>query len=72
MLAVRLPRGMEKRLDTLAKRTGRTKSYYVRHALLENFEEMEDVFLADKSMAEVLAGGPVYTLEEVRDRLGLK
>lgn len=35
MLAVRLPPKMEKRLDSLSKKTGRTKSYYVRQALAE-------------------------------------
>jgi len=28
MLAIRLPANIEKRLDRLAKRTGRTKTYY--------------------------------------------
>jgi predicted transcriptional regulator len=28
MLAIRLPEKIEKRLDRLAKRTGRTKTYY--------------------------------------------
>jgi len=71
MLAVRLPRDMEKRLGALAKKTGRTKSFYVRQALVENFDEMEDVFLADKSKEEVLAGGQVFTHEEVMARYGL-
>ena len=71
MLAVRLPRKMEKRLDVLAKKTGRTKSYYVRQAIAENLEDMEDVFLADKSWEEVLAGGIVHTHEEVMARYGI-
>ena len=70
MLAVRLPRKMEKRLDSLAKKTGRTKSYYVRRAIAENLEDMEDVFLADKSWEEVISGGRVYTHEEVMARYG--
>jgi len=32
MLAIRLPEEIEKRLDALAKQTGRTKSYYARQA----------------------------------------
>lgn len=70
MLAVRLSRKMEKRLDSLAKKTGRTKSYYVRRAIAENLEDMEDVFLADKSWEEVISGGRVYTHEEVMARYG--
>jgi RHH-type rel operon transcriptional repressor/antitoxin RelB len=30
MLALRLPRDIEQRLDALARKTGRTKSYYAR------------------------------------------
>lgn len=71
MLAVRLPRKMEKRLDSLAKKTGRTKSYYVRQALAETFEDMEDAILAEKSWEEVKAGGRVYTHEEVKTMFGL-
>ena len=33
MLAIRLPANIEKRLDRLAKRTGRTKTYYAREAI---------------------------------------
>ena len=32
MLAVRLPPEIEQRLDALANKTGRSKSYYVREA----------------------------------------
>jgi len=36
MLALRLPPDIEKRLDALAKKTGRTKSYYAREAILRH------------------------------------
>ncbi|MFZ1774423.1 MAG: TraY domain-containing protein, partial [Rhizobiaceae bacterium] len=36
MLALRLPPDLEKRLDDLAKRTGRTKSFYARQAIIEH------------------------------------
>ena len=36
MLAIRLPPSIEKRLERLARRTGRTKTYYVREAILEH------------------------------------
>jgi predicted transcriptional regulator len=35
MLALRLPPEIEERLDALAKRTGRSKSYYARQAILD-------------------------------------
>ena len=46
MLAIRLPDEIEKRLDVLAKKTGRTKTYYVREAIMEHLEELEDIYLS--------------------------
>ena len=46
MLAIRLPPAIEKRLARLASKTGRTRSYYVREALLEHLEDLEDTYLA--------------------------
>jgi RHH-type rel operon transcriptional repressor/antitoxin RelB len=63
---------MEKKLDNLAKRTGKTKSFYVRQALEENFEDMEDIKLADKIWEGVLAGDPLYTHEEIKSMLRMK
>lgn len=42
MLALRLPAQIEKHLDALAKKTGRSKSFYVRHASLRHIEDLED------------------------------
>jgi len=36
MLAIRLPESVGKRLEKLARRTGRTKTYYVREAILQH------------------------------------
>jgi RHH-type transcriptional regulator, rel operon repressor / antitoxin RelB len=46
MLAIRLPDDIEKRLETLAKKTGRTKTYYVRKAVIDHLEELEDIYLS--------------------------
>jgi RHH-type rel operon transcriptional repressor/antitoxin RelB len=35
MLAIRLPEAEEARLTDLAKKTGRTKTYYARQAIIE-------------------------------------
>ncbi|WP_264317579.1 type II toxin-antitoxin system RelB family antitoxin [Acidithiobacillus concretivorus] len=47
---------IEKRLDALAKATGRTKSYYVREALLEHLDDMEDAYLAEATLERVRRG----------------
>ena len=73
MLAIRLPEKIEKRLDRLAKRTGRTKTYYAREAILKHLEDLEDIYLAEKRLAEIRAGRtrPI-PLEEVMRRYGIK
>ena len=48
MVAVRLPQEIENRLDTLAQKTGRTKSFYIRQALEEHLEDLEDAYLAEE------------------------
>jgi RHH-type transcriptional regulator, rel operon repressor / antitoxin RelB len=72
MLAIRLPANIEKRLDRLAKRTGRTKTYYAREAILTHLEDLEDVYLAEKALTAIREGrSRTYTLEEVERSLGL-
>lgn len=56
MLAIRLPQSIEKRLDRLAKRTGRTKTYYVREAILEHLEDLEDMYLAEGALERIRSG----------------
>ena len=56
MIAVRLPDEIENRLDTLAARTGRTKTFYVREAILVHLEELENAYLAEKTLSEIRAG----------------
>jgi RHH-type rel operon transcriptional repressor/antitoxin RelB len=56
MLAIRLPEKIEKRLDRLAKRTGRTKTYYAREAILQHLDELEDIYLAERRLEAVRSG----------------
>ena len=72
MLAIRLPQKLEKRLTSLAKKTGRTKSFYARKAIEEHIDDLEDLYLAEKSLIEVRAGAPTISVEEMKKRLGLK
>jgi RHH-type rel operon transcriptional repressor/antitoxin RelB len=51
MLALRLPPDVEKRLDALAKKTGRSKSFYAREAILRHIEDLEDYHLAKRRLA---------------------
>lgn len=66
MLAVRLPKDIEARLSELASRTGRSKSFYARQALLAYLEDLEDVYLAETRLEDIRAGrdttGPLSEL----------
>jgi len=68
MLALRLPKELEERLETLARRTGRTKSYYAKQAILEFLDEEEDYLVA---LARLEKERPAIPIEEVERRLGL-
>ena len=57
----------------LAKRTGRTKTYYAREAILQHLEDLEDIYIAEKRLAEIRAGQVrTIPLEKVMRRYGLK
>lgn len=56
MLAIRLPVSIEKRLERLARRTGRTKTYYAREAILEHLADLEDLYLAEGVLERVRSG----------------
>lgn len=56
MLAIRLPEEIEKRLEALARRTGRTKTYYARQAIVEHLDDLEDLYLAEKRLESLRAG----------------
>ena len=72
MLAIRLPEEVEKRLDTLAKETGRTKTFYAREAILEHLDDLEDIYLAEQRLADIHAGRvKTIPLEEVMKEYGM-
>jgi RHH-type rel operon transcriptional repressor/antitoxin RelB len=73
MLAIRLPEKIEKRLGRLAKRTGRTKTYYAREAILQHLDELEDIYLAEKELAAVRSGrSRPIPIEKIMRRYGLE
>lgn len=54
---VRIDEELDSRLDALAKRTGRTKSFYAVEAIKDFLEDQEDYFLAKDSLAEFRNSG---------------
>jgi RHH-type rel operon transcriptional repressor/antitoxin RelB len=73
MLAIRLPQPIEKRLEKLARRTGRTKTYYARQAILEHLEDLEDLYLAERTLERIRSGEErTIPLKKVMKRYGLE
>ncbi|HEU5351773.1 MAG TPA: TraY domain-containing protein [Terracidiphilus sp.] len=72
MLAIRLPEEIEKRLEVLSKRTGRTKTYYAREAILEHLADLEDLYLAERRLREIRAGKvKTVRLKTLKQRYGV-
>lgn len=70
MLAVRLDGDTEKRLEALAARTGRTKTFYAREAIEAHLDDLEDFYLAEERMKDFRAGDAI-PLSDVKAQLGL-
>lgn len=69
MLAIRLPQEVETRLAELAERTGRTKTYYAREAIIHYLEDLEDTYLAIDRLEHPQRR---WTLEELEQELDLE
>jgi RHH-type rel operon transcriptional repressor/antitoxin RelB len=52
MLAVRLDKDLEKRLERLAEKTGRTKTFYARAAIEAHLDDLEDFYLAEERLRD--------------------
>jgi len=57
MAGLRLPDGLENRLNHLATETRRSKSFYLREALEEYLKEHEDALLAIASYEDYVKNG---------------
>ncbi|MBY5836882.1 TraY domain-containing protein [Rhizobium leguminosarum] len=53
MLVLQLPPDIEARLIELSRRTGRSKSFYARQAILAHLDDLEDVYLSEKRLEEL-------------------
>lgn len=67
-LSIRFDDDTEQRLTHLAEVTGRTKAYYIREALAQTLEDLEDRYLAEQRLEHP---APRLSLAEVRHELGL-
>lgn len=70
MLAVRLDGETEARLEALAARTGRTKTFYAREAIVAHLDDLEDFYLAEERLHDFRAGDAI-PLADLKAELGL-
>lgn len=70
MLTLRLPKDVEDTLAKLAERTGKTKSYYAKEAILAylaNIKKHEDWQPSGKTTLEACQESLQYEVEHVQD-----
>lgn len=71
-VSLRLPEEVRVRLERLAKRTGRSKTFYLIEAITEKIEDLEDYYLADDVARRIRSGEEkTWSLDEVKQKLGL-
>ena len=54
MIAVRLPQRVERRLEKLARKTGRSKTFYVLTAILQHVNDLENHYLVARLLKKNL------------------
>lgn len=70
MLAVRLDKDIEERLERLASRTGRTKTFYAREAIGAHLDDLEDFYLAEERLKQ-FRDEDAIPLADLKAELGL-
>ena len=68
---LRLPDEISQRLNRLADRTGRSKTFYMQAAILKHLGDLEDLYLAEQRLIDIQAGkSQTVPLEEVVEGSG--
>jgi len=71
-LSIRLDEHLEARLERLARLTGRSKSFYVKQAIEDQIEDLEDLYLAQRVAQRIAEGHErLITLEDLERELGV-
>ncbi len=69
MLAIRIDKNTEDRLTNLAIKTGRTKTFYAKEAILTYLDEMEDYYIAKDRLDNP---GTIWSLDEIENEKDLE
>ena len=70
MLAIKLDKETERRLELLAIKTHRTKTFYAREAILAYLDDLEDIYAAEEILKNLANGkSKTITLDEMEKRV---
>ena len=71
--SIRLSAETERRLTSIASRTGRTKAFYLREMIERGIDDMEDYYLGAEVLERVRKDEEeIFSADEVRRDLGLE
>ena len=71
LCSTRLPIDIGKRLEVLAEKVGRSKSYLIRQAVIDALEDLEDAYIGEQAYLEyVRSGKKSISHEELGKELG--
>ncbi|MEO8741393.1 MAG: TraY domain-containing protein [Casimicrobiaceae bacterium] len=68
--SIRLPDELEARLEKLALKTGRTKTFYIREAIEEHIADLEDFYVSERRMRDYNPADNA-TLDDMMGRYGV-
>ncbi|TAN51052.1 MAG: TraY domain-containing protein [Methylococcaceae bacterium] len=72
-ISLRLPDDVLTRLQNLAQRTGRSKTFYMVEAICEHLDDLEDLYIAEQRLIDHRAGKTqAVPLEDIMKRYGLE
>jgi len=67
-ISIRLGAELETRLNALVQITGRTKTYYIKEAIEEKLNDLEDFYIAEQRLEK---RGKTLSMQEVEQSLDL-
>ena len=71
-VSLRLPDDVSRRLQQLADRTGRSKTFYMIEAIQEHLDDLEDLYLAEQRLIDLRTGkSETVPLDELMKRYGV-
>lgn len=73
VIALRISDDLALRLEKLARKTNRNKTFYIKEALIAHIADLEDIYAADEVMERVSLGSEaIVPLEDVLTEYGME